>query len=204
MRAILPALFSALIAPALVGCGTLTPHVRTLPERIETVHIPMPRSGSYEYGFQEELARALHDEFMADGRVRPTAEHLADAQLQTEITDFSRQTAAFNTDDYPLMEEMHLEATITLTEPGREDRPLIQSNLSAVEFANTDPRRTQFTPESEWREELVHSLAILIVEEVLTGVPDEAGEIETGDQPVDLDIPTERDFLSIRPSAQRD
>jgi hypothetical protein len=160
----------------LVGCGTMQAPRRTLPERIETIHIPMPRNDSYEYGYEEGLARHLHQEFMADGRLRPTRAQLADARLDTTIRRVGRSTIALNRDDYPLTDQVIMSVDLVLWEAGRTEPTL---DLRGVEGSTTfmsDPRRNQFSPEPEWQEELLEDMALAIVQEVLTGEIRESDE----------------------------
>jgi hypothetical protein len=191
-----------LSASLALACGTLQPPRRTLPERIETVYLAMPRNDSYEYGFEEELARRLHEEFLADGRLRPVGPRLADARLDTTIRRINRSVLSFNEDDFPLLEETTVSVDLRLWEPERDDPTVEITGLSTSAVFNADPRRSQFDPEVEWREDLLQALAIRIVGEVLTHEVEE--EIDALGLPaaveVDLDRDPDQDIPSIRTS----
>jgi hypothetical protein len=191
------------LAATLVGCGTLTPPRRTLPERIQTVYLPMPKNESYEYGFEEELARALHEEFTADGRLRPVGEPIADARLDMTIQRFERNVVAFNADDYPLLEGVEITVGFNLTEPGRQEEPTVEASVTTSDFFLADPRRSQFVPEPEWRADLMRAVALDIVNAVLTHREDEIpGGPETAQQSalVDLGVRSELGVPSVRPT----
>ena len=191
------------LAAALVGCGTLTPPRRTLPERIQTVYLPMPKNESFEYGFEEQLARALHEEFMADGRLRPVAEPIADARLDMTIERFGRKVIAFNADDYPLLERVEITVGFHLTEPGRREEPTLVASVTTSDFFLADPRRSQFAAEPEWRADLMRAVALEIVHAVLTHRVEEIpGGPATPQQAavVDLGVRSELGVPSVRPS----
>ncbi|MBN1476372.1 hypothetical protein JXA47_06435 [Candidatus Sumerlaeota bacterium] len=183
-------------ALALTGCGHVTPHRRTLPERIQTIYLAMPRNDSMEYGFEEDLARRLHEEFLADGRLRAIRAEAADARLDTTIQEFSRLPLAFNADDYPIFEEASISALLTLWEPGRED-PLLQTTVSASTGFLSDPRRSQYVPETEWRATLLANLAEEIVHTVLTHRVEEDEEAE---EPAPTALDLDQDEGQIVPS----
>jgi hypothetical protein len=198
-------LFPLVLAPLLItGCSLVTPRGRTLPDRIQTIYLAMPRNDSYEYGFEEGLARHLHEEFMSDGRVRVVGAPRADARLDTTIRSFTSSVRSFNSDDYPFLEQATISVGLKLWEPGREQPTLDLGNVSADVFYVADPRRSVFTPEPEWHDQLMKALALRIVDEVLSH---RAGDQET-EQPfqelpeeVDLDLSrSSRDLPTVRPS----
>lgn len=193
----------ALLLPliAVIGCGTIQPPQRTLPERIHTVYLPMPRNESYEYGFEEELARQLHQEFMADGRLRPTRAQMADARLETTIRSLERSVTVLNRDDYPLAEQASMTVDLVLWEAGHSEPTLELPGIHASTTFMSDPRRSQFTPEPEWRSDLLQALAITIVEEVLTAEPEDVIEaLETAEQAEILEFNLDQDPNQSVPS----
>lgn len=189
----------ALLALLVFGCSTVVSPHRTLPERIQTVYIPMPRNESFEYGFEEMLARELHQEFLADGRVQVVGRHQADSVLNTTITDFRRIVASTNADGYPHTDEAIITATVSLTEPGRDEPTVNLDGLTSTRMFISDTRRSQFSPEPEWRQDLLRGLAQEIVFTVLTHQPeasDTTAAPSTDNVSVDLDL----DDLGTRPS----
>lgn len=186
---------AALPLLTLIGCAGVTPPGRTLPDRIQSVYVAMPRNDSLEYGFEEELARHLHEELMADGRLRPVRQDLADARLDTTIQSFSRTPRSFNPDDYPIVEEATVTARVQLWEPGREETTVDLPAVTASTIFIGDPRRSVFTPEPEWRAQLMRNLAVQIVNQVLSPPSAEGEEAELPQPlrptPVDVDLDTD-------------
>jgi hypothetical protein len=196
-----------LVAATSLACGHVTPPYRTLPEHIQTIYIAMPENDSMEYGFQEDLARHLNEEFLADGRVQPVNAQRADARLETSIHHFSRDVENLNDDDFPLTDSVEVMAQIKLIEP-HQDEPLIQTNVEATVFFLSDPRRSQFVQEPEWRDQLMENLAISIMNAVISSPPGQM-RVETAPtfqgpesfQGQDLDL--DRDFDRTRQSIGR-
>jgi Lipopolysaccharide-assembly len=190
------------LALALAGCGHVTPHRRTLPERIQTIYLAMPRNDSMEYGFEEDLARRLHEEFMADGRLHAIRAQAADIRLDTTIRQFSRIPLSFNADNYPIFEEASISALLTLWEPGREE-PLLETTVTASTGFLSDPRRNQYVPEAEWRADLLVNLAQEIVHTVLTHRVEEDEEDSASPPVLDLDRDEGQIVPSIRTAPAR-
>ncbi len=191
-----------LLAVAAAGCGHVTARSRTLPERIQSLYIEMPQNDSTEYGFQEDLARRLHEEFLADGRLQPVRRPLADAWLETRILNFSRTPRAFNDDDFPLVDQAEIEAEVTLWEPN-QIRPTLRTRAIGNVGFLSDPRRSQFEPEAEWRDALLESLALRIVDAVLTYTPEDDEARRRFESPgisSEQDVELERDFPQAVPS----
>ncbi len=195
----------ALCALVALGCGSITPPHRTLPDRIQTVHLPMPRNDSFEYGFEEELARHLHAEFLADGRLQPMGRREADARLDTTVRRFNRRVVAFNDDDYPIVDEATITVALLLWEPGRERPTLVIDNLATSQFFLSDPRRSQFEAETEWHDDLLQRLAIDVVREVLTHREETEDEefqrlLDEIERPADSEVDLDRDEDRMSPS----
>jgi hypothetical protein len=195
----------SLLAVLAAGCGHFSARQRTLPERIQTIYIAMPENDSMEYGFQEDLARALHEEFLADGRVRVASREQADAWLETRIKTFSRTPIAFNSDDFPIVDRADMEAEITLWEP-HDEKPLLRTTALGSSGFLSDPRRSQFSPETEWRASLLRDLSLRIVDAVLTYQPEDDERARffgpSTEEPANNsnDVDLDRDFPQSVPS----
>ena len=89
-----------LICLILTGCAR-TPLVRTLPEYVRSVYVPMARNTSYEPGLEELVTRAVIEEMLADGRLIVENKRNADATLKIRIKNYVSVTDSYSDDEFP-------------------------------------------------------------------------------------------------------
>lgn len=150
---------------AFVGCSKLEYRTRTLPERIQSIYIPMAKNKAYEYGLEESLTNALIEEFLADGRLDVVPENRADVTLLVTITRYLITPKNFESDEVPYSTDIDVEASVKLLEG---EKPLLSVEaLKGAYIHVSDVRRTIFEPTVDAKNKALRDLANSIVNEVL-------------------------------------
>lgn len=181
------------IAP-LAPCSIIRP-VRTLPNWVRGIYIPMAENKTVEIGFEEVLTRRLQEEFLADGRLRVVQKGSADLQLVVSIRSIAKDYTPFGnsggrrgssrvgygesygSDRISSSEKLMIETDLRLYEP------LVDPYDPKVKpFADLGPIITNFTYPSDFRSssvmlepdvrtESMGMLARQIVHQTITGFP---------------------------------
>ncbi|MFH1563443.1 MAG: LptE family protein [Nitrospirota bacterium] len=64
--------------------------IRTLPDNIKSIYIPIFTNQSFQYGLEEALTNMVIEEFIKDGRLEVTDRKSADAELTGTIISYER------------------------------------------------------------------------------------------------------------------
>ncbi|MEW6608295.1 MAG: LptE family protein [bacterium] len=64
--------------------------IRTLPEHITSISIPIFTNQTFQYGLEEIITNMVIEEFIRDGRLNVVDKKLAQAELKGEINHFER------------------------------------------------------------------------------------------------------------------
>ncbi|MEW6410178.1 MAG: LPS assembly lipoprotein LptE [Nitrospirota bacterium] len=131
------------------GCGYHFAGGGTAPGGIKKIAILVAKNSTSEPGIEDTLTRAIIDEFIADGRIRVTAEENSDAVLYSNVISF--ETVAVSAvgergEDYTVKMKVDFrledkEKKVLWKESGME------SNLRADYKASTDVSSTRIAKE---------------------------------------------------------
>ncbi len=72
-----------LVGMMLSSCGAHSP--RVLDEKYQTVHIPVIKNKSFQYGLEERLTHTMIERFIRDGRLRVSPKSVADLEIACRI-----------------------------------------------------------------------------------------------------------------------
>jgi len=161
LTVILPYLF-------LLGC-TRVPLVRTLPEYVYSVYVPMAENNTYEPGLEELLTNHIIDEFLADGRLRVENKANADITVSVSIKKYNTKTSSFSSDDFPMMDTATVVAGIYVVNNLDDSIMSIFDDIIATHTYVSDPRRIVSDVEPNVKNTLMNNLANLIVQNVISG-----------------------------------
>ncbi|MBN1900801.1 hypothetical protein JW926_05675 [Candidatus Sumerlaeota bacterium] len=158
-----------LLLIALAGCQ-ISSRVRTLPEEIESVHVPMYINVTYKPGIEELATRSTVEAFLADGRLEAVSPELADVIVQGVIMDFTDSVSSAESDDFPMMNTISAHVSVKLFSPDDRLEPLhvfkpFVINRSYV----SDKRRSTLVVPEDALEGLMDAVGEKVVLEVLTG-----------------------------------
>lgn len=153
----------------LVSCR-IRPRVRTLPEEINSVYVPMFINNTYEPGLEEIATRATVEAFLSDGRLEVVPESEADAVVQCVLTDFNNRMSSTESDDFPLMNIMEVGCVVNLFRPKERMEPMnVYDEFTVSRSYVSDARRMTFIAPDDAREDIMNGLGRRVVLEVLTG-----------------------------------
>ena len=148
---------------------TRVPLVRTLPEYVNSVYIPMAVNNSYEPALEEKLTNFTIDEFLADGRLRVEKRADADITVKISIEKFIIETLATDADDFPMTSQIKVLADVVVID-NLDGKTLGRfPDVEATYVYVSDPRRTVEVTDPEAKENVLRNLASLIVQNVITG-----------------------------------
>lgn len=159
----------------LAGCHTVAP-VRTLPQWVRGIHIPVFENHTYEPGIEAPATRSAQEAFLVDGRVDVVPRRDADLVLQADIVDWEREASVTTDDKVATADAVTVVARLRLYDPFNLDEPLVDLGELTVRYrALTDTRSSLYLPEPDRREEIYELLAQQIVNRTLTGFPTRPG-----------------------------
>lgn len=172
MKSFLIKTMAACIAVAFLftSCTTV-PRVRTLPEYLRAVYVPMFKNHSYEPGVEELVTSYTVDEFLADGRLDVVQKNKADIAIEGSIRSFNIQATSFEDDEFPSVSTADATADIVVWETmGNSKRKIgeLKKVTASVSFIS-DPRRVIEEVDVDVKDRLMRELARRIVLEVITG-----------------------------------
>lgn len=159
-----------LTAVILGGCERIAP-IRTLPNWVQGVYVPMVKNTSYWPGIEEDLTRQVQESFLTDGRVSVVPKNAADLIVQVEVTDWRRRTSGTTGDDVADRTEYTVTATVKLFQPMSDEPMATLPPIIARGAFNTDARSIDYVPEPDRAHEVLGSLAWTIVQTTMTGFP---------------------------------
>lgn len=170
-RAIHPAclLFILTALLSLTGCQ-ISSRVRTLPEEIESVYVPIFINITYKPGLEELASRAAIEAFLADGRLDVVSPQLADVIVQGIIQDFSDNVSGAESDDFPMMNTMTARVIVKLYSSDDRFNPLYVFKPFVVTRSYvSDARRSTLVIPEDALEGLMSAIGERVVQEVITG-----------------------------------
>jgi hypothetical protein len=169
-------LFMLVALLPLTGCQ-ITSRVRTLPEEIESVYVPMFINITYKPGLEELASRAAIEAFLADGRLDVVSPQLADVIVQGIIQDFSDNVSGAESDDFPMMNTMTARVIVKLYSPDDRLNPLYVFKPFVITRSYvSDARRSTLVIPEDALEGLMAAVGEKVVLEVLTGGFKEIGK----------------------------
>lgn len=157
-------------AVALAGCERIAP-VRTLPNWVQGVHVPMVKNSSFEPGIEEDATKLIQEAFMQDGRVAVAPKSNADLYVQVEIHQWTPRSNGTSGDNITDRTEYTVGARVQLFEP-YSDQPLatLPPILITLSF-NTDARSIDFDQLPDRIDSLLKQVANQVVQQTMTGFP---------------------------------
>lgn len=87
-------LFILILLCTIASCGAHSPKV--LDDRYQTIHVPVFKNETLQFGIEESLTRATIEAFQRDGRLKVTPESSSDLQLKVTIKDVHVDPVAFS------------------------------------------------------------------------------------------------------------
>lgn len=179
-----PALHCLIVvaACALVSCQRIQP-VRTLPDWVRGIYIPMTLNKSTEPGVEEIATRLAQEEFLADGRVRVVQKAQADLQLVTTIKTYLVQVDAYDRDRIPRLEKVLIQSEVKLYDPtvdpfDPEQEPIAKLGEIRTRYIyNSDPRSITYAVEPDVKAGALRQLALQIVDRTINGFPTELKDV---------------------------
>ncbi len=157
-------------ALALAGCERIAP-VRTLPNWVQGVYVPMVKNTSYEPGIEEEATRQIQAAFLQDGRVTVAPKSNADLYVHVEINRWTPRASGTSGDDITDRTEYTVGAKVELFEPyGEQPLATLPPILVKLSF-NTDARSIDYDQLPDRIDSLLKQVANQVVQQTLTGFP---------------------------------
>lgn len=166
-RALLPLVLIA--ALALAGCERIAP-VRTLPNWVQGVYVPMVKNSSFEPGIEEDATRRIQEAFLQDGRVTVAPKSTADLIVRVEILQWTPRSDGTSGDDITDRMEYVVDARVQLFEPYAE-QPLAVLPIRVTARFNVDARSIDYDQLPDRIDSLLQQVANTIVQQTLTGFP---------------------------------
>ena len=174
--------FAILALFSLSSCR-IRPRVRTLPEEIQSLNIPMFINLSYEPGLEEVGTRATVEAFLADGRLDVVSRQQADAIVQVVIQSFENEAASTSSDDFSMINTIKVGAVVYMYSPKDRLNPMqMWGPFTESRAFVSDTRRISYVNSEDARQGMMDALALRVVQEVLTGgfrIPEPAPEPES-------------------------
>lgn len=170
-RALLPLVILA--AVALAGCERIAP-VRTLPNWVQGVYIPMVKNTSFEPGVEEDATKRIQEAFLQDGRVGVVPKSNADLYIQVEIHQWTPRSNGTSGDDITDRIEYTVGARVQLFEP-YADQPLATlPPILIVSSFNADTRSIDYAQLPDRIDSILRQVAVQVVQQTMTGFPAQA------------------------------
>ncbi len=169
-------LILAAFLPALFSCERIQP-VRTLPNWVRSVYVPMIQNRSSEPGLEEVATRLTQEEFLADGRLRIAPKASADLQVVAKIVSYHTRVRRVRQERIPLNDEIELVTVLMLydasADPFDPQAPPI-AYLGEIATRTTriaDVRSTSVVIEPDAKQLALAQLARQIVDRTINGFP---------------------------------
>jgi lipopolysaccharide assembly LptE-like protein len=153
----------------LSGCQ-IKPRIRTLPEEIQSVYVPMFINSSYEPGLEELATRASHEAFLSDGRLDVVKPGHADFIVQGIIKTYTDTVSSTESDDFPMMNTATVNVTVKLYSPKDRLHPVVvyMPFIVSRTYVSDVRRMTKSIPEDA-KQSLMDAVGRRLVLEVITG-----------------------------------
>ena len=163
-----------------VGCTTIVPPQRTLPEHIRRIYIREFKNSSRLFGAQADLTLHVNDEFMLDGRLEVVQNGRADVRLEGRIKSFKEYSSGTSGDRWPLVSTLEMVCVVELWDPYDCDGvlPIARYTVPAAVQYVSDARRTMLETDTDARDRLYAQMARNIVQTVISGAPEPPRPLE--------------------------
>jgi len=159
----------AAMALAATGCQ-FTSRVRTLPEEIQTVYVPMFLNNTSQPGLEELATRATVEAFLADGRLDVASLKEADVVVQGLILEYSDRVSGVESDEFPQMNSISVKVLVKLFAPNDRLNPLnVYEPFTVSRSYISDARRMDLTIPEDAILNLMEAAGERVVLEVITG-----------------------------------
>lgn len=163
-----------------VGCERVAP-VRTLPNWVHGVYVPMIKNKSFEPGLEEIATIKTQEAFLRDGQLRVVNEQNADLTVIATIKEFLAETSSTDGDDVAERTRNYVRASVALYEPFERDEPLaVLDDVIVVMEANTDPRSSFYSAEPDRVDTIMERLGTLIAIRTISGFPSDLRDLPPG------------------------
>lgn len=171
-------------AAALAGCQRVTP-VRTLPNWVRSVYIPMVQNHTGEIGIEELATQLIQEEFLADGRLRVAPKERSDLQIAATIIGYDETNWGLDSDDIARRRMINMTVRVLLLDPTDDpfDPQHVIADLGELYVRspyNSDTRSITYTVEPDRHYQAMNLLANLVVQQTITGFPVEIRGLPEG------------------------
>jgi hypothetical protein len=168
----LPAALAALGLMTLgLGCERIAP-IRTLPNWVRGIYIPVFHNDVYEASIEEDATRLTQEAFLNDGRLSIVGKADADAMLLARITEWEDEAGGSTSDRVTTSRYVTIKATVKLCEPFDEKRVIASlGTITASGVFTSDVRSVRYQSEPERKQALLEELAKQIVNKTINGFP---------------------------------
>ena len=154
---------------AVAGCQ-FTSRIRTLPEEVQSVYVPMFINTTYQPGLEELATRATVEAFLADGRLQVSSPAKADVLVQGIIQEYKDQVSGTESDGFPMMNTITVKALVKLYAPNDRMNPLnVYKPFTVSRSYISDVRRMDVTIPEDAIQNLMDAIGERVALEVLTG-----------------------------------
>lgn len=181
-------------ALATASCERIRP-MRTLPNWVRGIYVPMAQNKSTEPGLEEVLTREIQHQFLSDGRINIVQKGQADLQLVTVIKSYRRVAEDVDSDDVTRRQQILILSEVLLYDPtvdpfDPQQKPVARlRDLNTQYLVSIDPRSTNYIVEPDAREGAMGMVARQVVNETITGFPTELSGSDTGTKLPQLKLP---------------
>lgn len=160
-----------------LSCTRVVP-VRTLPNWVRAIYVPMIENKTTEPGLEEVATTLIQEEFLADGRLDIVKKRRADLKLVATIEEYISYVEEEDSDDIAETNELIILATVKLYDPFDDENPLADLGLIKVPFRyNADPRSIGYVVKPDVKRLALRQLARMIVNRTINGFPADLGNL---------------------------
>ncbi len=179
----------AILGAFSVSCTRVYP-VRTLPNWVRGIYIPMVMNKSKEPGIEEIATRMAQEEFLADGQIRIVPKSQADLQLVAVIKSYTilSDDSSSGGDRISNRDEIIIASELKLYDPSvdpfkPDQEPIANLGEMRTRFQiSSDTRQRNYIPEPDAKEDLFGAWARQVVSRTITGFPVELQGLPQGTQ----------------------
>ena len=158
-----------LLILAVTGCQ-FTSRIRTLPEEIQSVYVPMFINNTYQPGLEELATRATVEAFLADGRLNVVSPREADVLVQGIIQEYTDQASGSESDEFHMMNTIDARVLVKLYAPNDRLNPInVYKHFTVSRSYISDVRRMDLTIPEDAIRDLMEAVGERVVLEVMTG-----------------------------------
>lgn len=156
---------------ALTSCGHIP--IRTLPEHIKSIYIPIFTNQTFQYGLEEIVTNRVIEEFIKDGRLDVVDKKLADTELKGTILSYQRLPFSYdkkgNINKYQVSIKVSFELRDLTTNKLLWQDEWQEVILYIPPTSSYRPREFEITSEEEAIYKLLSKIAYYIVSRTING-----------------------------------